>query len=206
MTLINCPKCNQKVQNNNAICPICGFTINKTKPNNTIKACSCCGAIIWNKTYIGYLKNYCPECNERNINHKLIELPILCDDFENKIYKIKRKSDWELNKYIKSIYRVEKEIFEEYIKNWSSLDISSETYKINMKHLYNQETIPMINSSKATSPEPQKSSFIPKCPTCQSPDINKISITSKAGSLFIWGILSQKIKKQWHCNNCGYEW
>lgn len=47
---------------------------------------------------------------------------------------------------------------------------------------------------------------VPKCPTCQSTDIKKISAVSKAGSVFMWGLLSQKVKKQWHCNNCGYEW
>lgn len=47
---------------------------------------------------------------------------------------------------------------------------------------------------------------VPKCPTCQSTDIKKISTASKAGSVFMWGLLSQKVKKQWHCNNCGSEW
>lgn len=48
--------------------------------------------------------------------------------------------------------------------------------------------------------------FVPKCPTCQSEDIKKISVTSKAGSVALWGLFSQKVKKQWHCNNCGSEW
>lgn len=47
---------------------------------------------------------------------------------------------------------------------------------------------------------------VPKCPTCQSTNIKKVSTASKAGSVFMWGLLSQKVKKQWHCNNCGYEW
>lgn len=47
---------------------------------------------------------------------------------------------------------------------------------------------------------------LPKCPTCQSTNIKKVSTASKAGSVFMWGLLSQKVKKQWHCNNCGYEW
>ncbi len=47
---------------------------------------------------------------------------------------------------------------------------------------------------------------IPKCPTCRSTDVNKISTASKVGSVFMWGLLSQKVRRQWHCNNCGYEW
>lgn len=51
-----------------------------------------------------------------------------------------------------------------------------------------------------------KTKNIPKCPTCQSANLKKVSTMSKAGSVFMWGLLSQKVKKQWHCNNCGYEW
>jgi len=46
----------------------------------------------------------------------------------------------------------------------------------------------------------------PKCSTCQSENIQKISAMTKAGSVALWGIFSQKVKKQWHCNSCGSEW
>ena len=46
----------------------------------------------------------------------------------------------------------------------------------------------------------------PKCPTCSSTNIKKISGLSKAGSVAMWGIFSRKIHKQWHCNSCGSEW
>lgn len=47
---------------------------------------------------------------------------------------------------------------------------------------------------------------VPRCLTCQSTNIKKISNLSKAGSVAMWGLFSQKVKKQWHCNNCGSEW
>jgi C4-type Zn-finger protein len=47
---------------------------------------------------------------------------------------------------------------------------------------------------------------IPKCPTCGSTKLSKISTVSKAGSVFLFGLLSQKVKKTWHCDNCKYEW
>lgn len=46
----------------------------------------------------------------------------------------------------------------------------------------------------------------PHCPTCGSTNLKKISGLSKASSVAMWGLLSQKIKKTYHCNNCGYEW
>lgn len=47
---------------------------------------------------------------------------------------------------------------------------------------------------------------IPKCPTCSSTNLKKISRLSKAESVAMWGLLSQKVKKTFHCNHCGYEW
>ena len=45
-----------------------------------------------------------------------------------------------------------------------------------------------------------------ECPTCHSKDVKKVSGTSKALSVAMFGIFSQKVKKQFHCNSCGYEW
>lgn len=47
---------------------------------------------------------------------------------------------------------------------------------------------------------------IPKCPTCSSTKIRKISVTSKVASAAMWGIFSRKVYKQWHCDTCGSEW
>lgn len=47
----------------------------------------------------------------------------------------------------------------------------------------------------------------PKCPTCGSKDLRKISGLSKVGSVALWGVLAAgKVSKNWHCNNCGSEW
>ncbi|MCI9448074.1 MAG: hypothetical protein HFH36_11955 [Lachnospiraceae bacterium] len=48
--------------------------------------------------------------------------------------------------------------------------------------------------------------YIPKCPTCGSGNIKKISASSKAASVAMWGLLSRKVHKQWHCRHCGSEW
>lgn len=46
----------------------------------------------------------------------------------------------------------------------------------------------------------------PKCPTCQSTNIKKISATSKATNAVLFGLFGNKRSKQFHCNSCGYEW
>ena len=57
----------------------------------------------------------------------------------------------------------------------------------------NKHTINMTQQSK------------PKvtCTYCHSTNTKKISGLSKAGSVALFGIFSQKVKHQWHCNECG---
>ena len=46
----------------------------------------------------------------------------------------------------------------------------------------------------------------PKCPTCNSTNLKKISATSKVVNTTVFGLFGTKRFKQFHCNNCGYEW
>lgn len=46
----------------------------------------------------------------------------------------------------------------------------------------------------------------PKCPTCNSTNLKKVSTASKAVNTAVFGLLGTKRFKQFHCNNCGYEW
>ena len=54
--------------------------------------------------------------------------------------------------------------------------------------------------------EATKPKYVPKCPTCGSPDLSKIGTASKVLDVAFWGFASGKVKKTFHCNNCGYEW
>jgi predicted RNA-binding Zn-ribbon protein involved in translation (DUF1610 family) len=50
-------------------------------------------------------------------------------------------------------------------------------------------------------------SNIPKCPTCGSTNIEKISTSSKVGKAVLFGILAVgAISKTFKCNNCGHRW
>lgn len=46
----------------------------------------------------------------------------------------------------------------------------------------------------------------PKCPTCGSTNISKISATSKAIGAIGFGLLSKTARSQFKCNKCGYKW
>lgn len=47
---------------------------------------------------------------------------------------------------------------------------------------------------------------IPKCPTCKSTNIKKISGTKRFVSTGIFGLGSSNVGKSFECCNCGYKW
>lgn len=47
---------------------------------------------------------------------------------------------------------------------------------------------------------------IPKCPTCGSTNIEKISATKKITGEFLFGIFNSDVRKTFHCKNCNYKW
>ena len=104
------------------------------------------------------------------------------------------------NAPIIEIIKIENDIIEKYIpekiefcKYWTEEDKDKKI---------KQEQILMQQKQHFTS-QPTNT---PKCPTCQSTNIKKISTTSKAVSVGLFGLFSQKVKKQFCCGNCGYEW
>lgn len=46
----------------------------------------------------------------------------------------------------------------------------------------------------------------PKCPTCGSEKIKKISTTAKVAGAAMFGLLSKTAKSQFKCERCGYKW
>ena len=46
----------------------------------------------------------------------------------------------------------------------------------------------------------------PKCPTCGSTNIRKISELRKTGGALMFGLLSTTARSQFECLNCTYKW
>lgn len=51
-----------------------------------------------------------------------------------------------------------------------------------------------------------KETYIPKCPTCGSTNVYKISTGKKATGFVLAGVFSSNFGKTMHCKNCGYKW
>ena len=52
----------------------------------------------------------------------------------------------------------------------------------------------------------RESQNIPKCPTCQSTDVKKISGSKRWLTTGLFGIASGDFGKTMECKNCGYKW
>lgn len=47
---------------------------------------------------------------------------------------------------------------------------------------------------------------LPKCPTCHSTNIEKISTGKKIKGSLLFGVLSSDVRNTMHCKNCGAKW
>ena len=47
---------------------------------------------------------------------------------------------------------------------------------------------------------------LPKCPTCGSTDVDKISLSRKAFGGAMFGLFSSDVRNTMHCKNCGAKW
>ena len=73
-------------------------------------------------------------------------------------------------------------------------------YQLKMSQFKNQLSQQEEQSSQKT--EENK----PKCPTCNSTNIEKISLSRKAVGGLAFGLFSSNVRKTMHCKNCGYKW
>lgn len=78
-------------------------------------------------------------------------------------------------------------------KYWMDRQDSDEIYKSS-----NSYKIPTYHDSESRN--------VPKCPTCGSTNIEKISGVKRAASEIMFGIFSPTIGKTFCCKNCGYRW
>lgn len=66
-----------------------------------------------------------------------------------------------------------------------------------------QRTLPQKQTTSHVTSAPN----IPKCPTCGSTKIIKMSLANKAGSVALVGVFALgRISKTFKCNNCGHKW
>ena len=57
------------------------------------------------------------------------------------------------------------------------------------------------------TPLPSRGINVPRCPTCGSAKVRKLSATGKVGKAVLFGIFAAgAISKTFKCNSCGHQW
>lgn len=89
---------------------------------------------------------------------------------------------------LKQLEQEERETANEYLKEHPEKNIKPRRIA--------KPNIKQINSNE----------FIPKCPTCSSTNIEKISGADKMLGAVVFGLFSKTAHSQFKCKNCGYKW
>lgn len=99
-------------------------------------------------------------------------------------------------------------LYESYNNNANEYKLQIAIRKLNKEKQVKKEEIEKqqkIQNEKQVKYK-QNSINIPKCPTCGSINIRKISTTHKVVGAIGFGLLSKTAKSQFECKNCGYKW
>lgn len=87
-------------------------------------------------------------------------------------------------------------------------DIAKEVFEIfkkeNAQHLLTPEQAATNQAACEMNRLAQKNK--PKCPTCNSENVEKISTTKKIFGGAMFGLFSSDVRNTMHCKNCGYKW
>lgn len=101
----------------------------------------------------------------------------------------------------------EQRLFEEVIKPNPEFDLDLYARKDEIiKQKQEQEMNEFRRQTGGVSWVDDKIVNKPKCPTCGSTNIQKISASAKLGGAIMFGIFSKTAKSQWECRNCGSKW
>lgn len=178
-----------------------------------IKICPVCGTVFGYPYSESYCTNKCNGCE--NI---ITEIDVDTNEWMQILYPKGKNYNYpahEIRANIKSINKLNSEIFDKYIKPLGQLDESLDIYKLNMEKYghptedvgeihrkIREQALWELNEAKIKAEQANK----PQCPTCHSYNVRPISSLNRAGSVFAWGLFSSKLGKTYECLNCKYKW
>lgn len=110
---------------------------------------------------------------------------------------------WLLISYDK--YRSKKSFYEENINDWEGYK-TQEKERIKNKYMSLYEDVCKNNSNSVDLSDINKNLSYIKCPVCGCANIKKISTVNRMVSVFVTGLASSKLGKQYECLNCKHKW
>ena len=93
-------------------------------------------------------------------------------------------------------------ILEEYVKPNPLFDEELYNKRVALEKRQEEATSNRLRMEKRQA----QRANVPKCPTCGSTNVEKISTAKKAFGFAMVGLFSSNLGKTMHCRNCGYKW
>ena len=197
-----CPNCNKKrylrfyEKSNKWMCLYCGeeYTSSGIHIEQTPQfyfICPKCG-----KTYLYTLFEH-HKCNFCGYS-SMIQTEYNDKTIESYIKNYPPSKLKALNEILREKYTLNSEYFDE--EKYKQLILQEKEDAI--KNDDNQQELEFQQRQKRLAEESSK----PKCPTCGSTNIEKISAGKKITGGLFFGLFSSDVRKTFRCKNCGYKW
>ena len=170
------------------VCPICGNCGTSSDRFPVCHFCKCENMLEFDSTYIEDVRKEI--ASMANDEREDLEKGEPGDNIIKDNYR--SKEDIALREYMRRKYAFTNPQFSKSKYN-ERVDKKIETSK-HINQLYQEAYDEVYGRKKVT------------CPTCGSTNTEKISALSKGVSVGLFGIFSQKVKHQFRCKTCGYEW
>lgn len=187
MGLVVCPDCKKEVSQYAESCPNCGFPIQKFMKEHNLSdttklwVCPICAEV----NLIG-CSNYYLTCDRCGFNEAMIQTNISYDEYWENNYRVFKNE----NRYYDDLIAIE------YGNGKFNQELADKRREENR------------SASRKQLQEKQQSTSQnqPKCPTCGSTNVEKISAGKKVKGSILFGVFSSDIRNTMHCKNCGAKW
>lgn len=90
-------------------------------------------------------------------------------------------------------------LFVKQIERYSLAQTDFEEYQ---RQIIKEQDAALASAQAAEVARAREAAMKPECPYCHTHNTSKITATSKAVDIAMFGVLGEKKYYQWHCNNC----
>lgn len=97
-------------------------------------------------------------------------------------------------------------LLNEEVKPGGLFDESKYKMRLENKSKKSDDLLKKMNSWRNNGQNKNQQIHIPKCPTCQSSNIHKLSVTKRMTHGLAFGLFSKTARSQWECKDCGNKW
>ena len=165
-----------------------------------------------------YDRKYCPICGEKFRVPTWGEMFLHFNPFSNSTKYIEKKRgkpiEEEYNQMIENymmddLQKRRDKWDEEYRKKeeqWAKEEQQAKINAENKERIFRAAMHQGASFDSACEVASKGTYNIPKCPTCGSANVERISTGKKVVGAAAFGVLSSDVRNTMHCKNCGYKW